>query len=164
MGGCALGVLLVAAGVQLLRRLQPAIVVFAETEESSRASSEAFLARFEACAASYWTMFHAFEACLGPHDDVKLMLPFEGIFHRTNLYRILACDGPERLIRPISHQSWQAWFRGWGFREAPILPHVFVGLLRFLERFPSEWRTALVTNTLWLSYKGRPIAHASCWV
>lgn len=150
--------------LQLLKRMRPSLVVFAETEEGSGSSAEAFLARFEACSAHYWAFFHAFEACLRG-NDLKLLLPFESIYQRLNTYRIVSCDGPERLIRPLAHQSWQAWFKGWGFNEVPILPHVFTALSgRSLARFPNEFQTSLVNRTLWMSYKGRPLAHASCWV
>jgi len=144
--------------------MRPAILVFVETEESSGASSEVFLERFEACSAYYWSLFNAFEACLGSNDLKLVCCHGRGIYHRPNSFRILSCDGPDRLIRPLSHDSWQVWFRAWGFTEAPILPHVLTALLQVLRGFPGDFQTSLINTTLWLAYKGRAMAHATCWV
>lgn len=149
--------------LQALKRLGPAIAVFIELEESSSASSEVFLERFGSFSAFYWKLFHAFEACLGD-NDISLLLPFEGFYHRINLYSAVSCDGPDRRIRPTSQKSLHAWLRGWGLHEVPILPQVLPSLQRLLKNFPEDFGTSKSGNILWLTHKGLPLAHGSCWV
>lgn len=151
-----------ACPVQLLKRMRPVIVAFTETEEGA-SSSDVFVRRFEASMSHHWDAFQAHDAALGGRD-ARLLVPWERVFNRSNVCTVVACEGAQRVIRPMSHADWWAWFTQWGFKALPIGPQVFLDLQKLLSCFSPEFGTSLVGSTAWLTWKGRALAHSSCWV
>lgn len=142
--------------------MQPLIVAFTETEEGA-SSSDVFVQRFEASMNHHWNAFQAHDAALGG-KDAQLLVPWERVFNKSNICTVVSHEGKERVIRPMSHADWYAWFTRWGFQAVPIPLQVFLGLQRFIANFSSEFGTSLIGNTAWLMCKGHALAHFSCWV
>lgn len=145
--------------LQLLKRMKPVIVAFAEDE--MEASGDCFLQRFQACLDSHWVHSHVLDAMLGPRD-VRLVLPWEGTWFRLHTISIIACEGPDRLVRPLSKAKWHEWFRSWGFHSLPVSQPVLEGVERVLLDY-NGFSSSYDGTAVWLCFQGRRMLHATCW-
>lgn len=143
-----------------MKRMKPVIVAFGE--EDMDASGDSFLHRFRSCLDCQWIHYHALDAALGGRN-VRLLLPWEGTWIRLHTISIIACEGSERLVRPLSKAAWHAWFRSWGFKGLPLNQLVLDAVQHVMSTYSSDFSSSSDGTTLWLNFQGRPMTHATCW-
>lgn len=156
-----LGVCGHAYSFQLVRRLRPKVVCIVDEDLAGTVGS--MPQRFRACMENYSAFLHANDACSEIHRR-KRVCTFELSMSTINTCSIVACEGQERLVRPLSAPQWDIWLKHWGLQPIPVEPHVVDTLDSLLKRFPQGFNSQHNGHWMHLNWERVSLAAGSCSV
>ncbi|KAL3518175.1 hypothetical protein ACH5RR_020764 [Cinchona calisaya] len=149
------------AVLRLIRNMNPDIFVNAVCNGSY--SVPFFVTRFREALFHYLSLFDMFDATL-PREDLH-RLNFEQEFYGREAINVIACEGPERVVRPETYKQWQARHTRAGFKPLP-LNHELVKKLRCKVAAGFDKDFVLDEDGSWMlqGWKGRIMCAVSCWL
>ncbi|XP_057955492.1 scarecrow-like protein 14 [Malania oleifera] len=147
--------------LSLIRNINPHIFIHGIINGSCNAPF--FVTRFQEALFHYSSLFDMLDANITPENQERLM--FEKEFYGQEVVNVLACEGSERVVRPLTYKYWQVQNMNAGFRQLP-LDRELVKTLR--AKVESHYHKDFVIDEdgPWMlqGWKGRILLATSCWI
>lgn len=148
------------AVLRLIRKMNPDIFVNAVSNGSY--SAPFFVTRFREALFHYSSLFDIFDATL-PRDDPQ-RLDFEQEFYGREAINVIACEGPDRVVRPETYKQWQVRHTRAGFKPIPLNQEVMKKLRgKTKAGYHKDFVFDEDGNWMLQGWKGRIIYASSCW-
>ncbi|KAL2532361.1 DELLA protein RGL1 [Abeliophyllum distichum] len=144
----------------LIRDLAPNIVTIVEQEASH--NGPYFLGRFLEALHYYSAIFDSLNATF-PIDSAQRAKVEQHIFAQE-IRNIVACEGPERVIRHERLEKWRRHMEGKGFKGVPLSANAVIQSKILLGLYSCEgYRLTQDRGCLLLGWQDRAILAASAW-
>ncbi|CAI9108120.1 OLC1v1007647C1 [Oldenlandia corymbosa var. corymbosa] len=149
------------AVLRLIRKMNPDI--FVNSASNGAYSAPFFVTRFREALFHYSSLFDIFEATL-PRDCPE-RLNFEQEFYGREAINVIACEGPERVVRPETYKQWHVRHTRAGFKPLPLDPEVMKKLrAKTKAGYHKDFVFDEDGNWMLQGWKGRIIYASSCWI
>ncbi|KAL2552614.1 Protein SCARECROW [Forsythia ovata] len=144
----------------MIRDLAPNIVTIVEQEASH--NGPYFLGRFLEALHYYSAIFDSLNATF-PTDSAQRAKVEQHIF-APEIRNIVACEGPERVIRHERLEKWRRHMEGKGFKGVPLSANAVTQSKILLGLYSCEgYRLTQDRGCLLLGWQDRAILAASAW-
>ncbi|CAN0855444.1 DELLA protein RGL2 [Linum grandiflorum] len=147
--------------MNVIRSLNPRVMVVTEVEANH--NSPVFVNRFIETLFYASALFDCVDVCMerdSPHRQFA-----ESVFFGEGTRIIVAGEGEERVIRNVKMETWRAYFRRFGMKEADLSFSCLYQAELVARRFHS-WRfcnVGLDGKSLIVGWKGTPIHSVTAW-
>lgn len=144
-----------------MRSLKPTVVPVVEIELD--ANRESLRSRVRNCFDFHTALFEAHDSTFQEEDRKKGRV-FETCWHGRTICSMVACEGMQRIVRPVSLASLASHMESMGFRGLPISSKVVDVAQEMLESYPPNFGLLLnERGALQLCWEGVPLVSASMW-
>ncbi|KAK6146230.1 hypothetical protein DH2020_020099 [Rehmannia glutinosa] len=147
--------------MRVIKNLNPCVVVVTETEGSC--NSPNFVRRFVEALFFYGVFFDSLAECL--KNDEKTRKEAELRYFSSSIRNIVATEGGERKIRPVSINVWRAFFARFGLVEIELSMSSVYQANMMRQSFPcgSLCTLGMIGKCLAVGWKGTPLSTLSAW-
>ncbi|CAN0888607.1 DELLA protein DWARF8, partial [Linum grandiflorum] len=145
-----------------VRRLNPQLMVVSEMEGNHNARH--FGTRFVETLFHHGAVFDSVEACLGREDDVSRRAMEGGMMGRM-IGNVVACEGPERVIRGVRLGVWRAFFKRFEMVEKRLSSMTWQQV-RLVHETASNGGFCTVARDgkgMLIGWKGTPMMSVTAW-
>ncbi|XP_057953774.1 scarecrow-like protein 14 [Malania oleifera] len=146
---------------ELIRKIKPHIFIHGIINGSF--NSPFFVTRFHEALFHYSSLFDMLDTTL-PHENEGRLL-FEKEFYGREIINVVACEGLERIVRPLPYKLWQKQNISFGFKQLP-LDRELIKTLRAKVKAGYHKDFAIDEDDHWMlhRWRGRIMLAISCWV
>lgn len=149
------------AVLNLIRKTNPDIFVHGIVNGSYNAPF--FVTRFREALLHFSALFDMLDSNIAREDPMRLR--YEKEFFGREAMNVIACEGSERVERPLTYKQWQVRNTRAGFRQLPPDQEV---MDKLRSKLKSMYHNDFLVNEdgHWMlqGWKGRIVCASSCWV
>lgn len=137
------------------------IQIFVITTIEGRHSGPFFLPRVRESIKYFLPMFDSMEVTI-PNDDPDRVL-FEKQVYGKEMLNVIACEGQDRMERPIPYKQWQSLLKRAGFTQIPQNPTVISQMKAMMGSFHGGYGCAEDAGWFLLGWKNHISKCMSAW-
>ncbi|XP_057954712.1 scarecrow-like protein 14 [Malania oleifera] len=147
--------------LSLIRNINPHIFIHGIINGSCNAPF--FVTRFQEALFHYSSLFDMLDANITRENHERLM--FEKEFYGREVVNVLACEGSERVVRPLTYKYWQVQNLNAGFRKLPLDRELMKTLRAKVEsHYHKDFMVDEDGHWMLQGWKGRIVVAISCWI
>lgn len=146
--------------MKVLQKVKPCLMTVIDVEANHNSSS--FINRFTEALFFYSAYFDCLDSLMEERDENRLTI--EGFFCQ-GIKSTIACEGSERVVRPVGVSVWRAFFRRFGLREADLSKWSMYQAGIIIKQFVEDNSCTLEMNrkAMLTGWKGTPLHFVSAW-